>query len=264
MNIVILWEFASAITPGIVGGTAVALGIISQEKNINSGRSTAIVMATSYLDVLFYVLCIPILCAVSGISQHIPLLVGPFSHQAIFSYFLTTYSLFLGWVVIVHFGLFIKPKLIGTITKKIFSIPVLRKFSSKSEQWSNELEIAANELKNKDRSFWLKSFFHTSLAWFARFALVNFLILAFGNGTEVLAIFTKQLIMWGALIIPITPGASGLAEVLFTGFFSPYFDTAAQANTTSLIWRLISFYPYIIAGTVVFPIWLRNKIKRLN
>ena len=133
MNIVILWEFASAITPGIVGGTAVALGIISQEKKHQFREVYRycygyLIPRCSILRFMYpYFMCS--FLAFHNTSHY---LLVHLAIRLFFLSFLTTYSLFLGWVVIVHFGLFIKPKLIGTITKKIFSIPVLRKFSSKS------------------------------------------------------------------------------------------------------------------------------------
>jgi uncharacterized membrane protein YbhN (UPF0104 family) len=47
-NIIMLWEFASAITPGAVGGTSIAVVFIHKE-GVNVGKSTSIVMATSFL-----------------------------------------------------------------------------------------------------------------------------------------------------------------------------------------------------------------------
>ncbi len=68
----------------------------------------------------------------------------------------------------------------------------------------------------------------------------------------------KQLIMWGVLLIPLTPGASGLAEILFSSFLGEYFASPSLANMTSIIWRLVSFYPYIVAGVIVLPLWINR------
>ena len=53
-DVIMLWEFTSAISPSIVGGTAVALFIINKE-GVNTGKSTSIVLITALLDELFYV-----------------------------------------------------------------------------------------------------------------------------------------------------------------------------------------------------------------
>ena len=57
--VIMLWEFASAITPTMVGGTALAFFILNKEK-VNMGRSIAVVLTTSFLDELFFVLAVPL------------------------------------------------------------------------------------------------------------------------------------------------------------------------------------------------------------
>ncbi|MGB1037582.1 MAG: lysylphosphatidylglycerol synthase transmembrane domain-containing protein [Bacteroidia bacterium] len=260
-QITALWEFASAVTPGIVGGTAVALGIISQEKKINFGRTTAIVMATSYLDALFYIVCIPVLIPFVGLASQIPENVGPFSGSTMLNYYLLVYSLLVVWTFLMHLGLFLKPRVVGSVIDSVFNLKFLKRWKKQASKWKGELLIASKELKNKGIWFWCKSFFATSVAWIARFALVNFLILALGNGSAVWAIFVKQLIMWGALMIPITPGSSGMAELLFSSFLMEYFQNGGIANTASIIWRLISFYPYILTGVIILPLWV-SRIKK--
>lgn len=257
-QITLLWEFASAVTPGIVGGTAAAIGVIAQEEKVNSGRSTAIVMATSFLDVLFYVLCIPVLALAINVKDLIPDSVGPFSQANVYVYFLSAYLLFFIWSLLVFIGLLIRPTLVGNLANSLFSISFLNKWKTKANTWSNEITTSAKELRGKNFSFWVASFSSTCLAWFARFALVNSLILALGQGTAILAIFMKQLIMWGVLLIPLTPGASGLAEILFSSFLGEYFASPSLANVTSIIWRLVSFYPYIVAGVIVLPLWINR------
>ena len=54
-DVVMLWEFVSSITPTAVGGSAAAIFIINREE-ITVGKSTAIVMTTSLLDELFFIL----------------------------------------------------------------------------------------------------------------------------------------------------------------------------------------------------------------
>ena len=50
-----LWEFSSAVTPGIVGGTGVALYILNKE-GLSVGKSTSTVMLTALFDQLFYMM----------------------------------------------------------------------------------------------------------------------------------------------------------------------------------------------------------------
>ncbi len=260
-QLVLLWEFSSAISPGIVGGTAVAFVLLAQEKKLDTGQSTAIVLATSYLDVLFYIVAVPLILLLTGLDSQIPEQVGPFSKSLVKGYFLFAYFLLLSWAAVVYIGIFIKPAFIKRVLIYLFKLPLLRRWKRKAHIWGEELIIAAEEFKKKKKSFWLKAFGVTTFSWVARFLLVNFLILALGYGSSIMEILARQLIMWGALLIPVTPGASGMAELLFPAFLGEYFSNIQLANTTSVLWRLISYYPYLILGFIIFPIWIKRVIK---
>ena len=64
-RVIMLWEFTSAISPSTVGGTAVAVVFIHKE-GLSVGRSTAVVLATSFLDELYFVILFPLILWVVG------------------------------------------------------------------------------------------------------------------------------------------------------------------------------------------------------
>ena len=70
-DVIMLWEFVSAVTPSVVGGTGAALYIINKE-GISAGKSTAIVMITAFFDELFYVLTVPLVLIFIGTSNLFP------------------------------------------------------------------------------------------------------------------------------------------------------------------------------------------------
>ena len=257
IQIIVLWEFSSAISPGIVGGTAAALLLLAREKNIDSGKGTAIVLATSFLDVLFYVLAVPFMALWVSRSDIIPSNISYLTDGAIWNYFIAIYFIFLAWAMLLGFGLFFKPKGIAFFVLFFTKTPYLSRFRAKVQAWGDNLILAAQSFRKESLWHWLKAFAGTSLAWISRFILVNCLILALGNGVAIAEIFAKQLVMWAALMIPATPGAAGMAEWLFSGFMSEYFANTQLTNTTAFIWRLLSYWPYLFAGLLVFPAWFK-------
>ena len=70
-DVIMLWEFSSAVTPGIVGGTGVALYILNKE-GLNTGKSTATVMLTALFDQLFYIVTVPIVILMVGTQNLFP------------------------------------------------------------------------------------------------------------------------------------------------------------------------------------------------
>ena len=64
-DVIMLWEFSSAVTPGIVGGTGVALYILKKE-GLSLGKSTSTVMLTALFDQLFYIITVPLVILMVG------------------------------------------------------------------------------------------------------------------------------------------------------------------------------------------------------
>ena len=264
IQILVLWEFSSAISPGIVGGTAAALLLLAKEKNINSGKGTAMVLATSFLDVLFYVLAVPFIALWVTRADVIPANIGYLTDAVIWRYFIAIYFVFLSWAILLGFGLFFKPNSITGFALLFTKVPFLSRYTERVKNWSENVLIAAEAFRKESFWHWTKAFGGTTLAWISRFILVNCLILALGNGTAIAEIFGKQLVMWAALMIPATPGAAGMAEWLFSGFMSEYFANAQLTNTTAFLWRLMSYWPYLFAGLILFPVWYKTIQRTSN
>lgn len=81
--IILLWEFASAVTPSVVGGTAVATFILNRE-GLSFGKSMAYVMMTALLDNLFFVIFAPLAIL---ISNHFDFAVFPMISANMFNEF---------------------------------------------------------------------------------------------------------------------------------------------------------------------------------
>jgi uncharacterized protein (TIRG00374 family) len=78
-----------------------------------------------------------------------------------------------------------------------------------------------------------------------------------------LLFFAKQLVMWVILMISPTPGASGIAEMAVPAFFQNDFPEHTHA-AVAVLWRAISYYPYLAIGLIVLPVWLRKLQVRGN
>src|SRR5512137_1275700 len=102
-RVIMLWEFTSAITPSTVGGTAVAVVFIHKE-GITVGRSTSIVLATSFLDELYFVIMFPLILLIVGkdvlftTSLHGT---GPALLNNLIIVAAVGYSVILAWVILV-------------------------------------------------------------------------------------------------------------------------------------------------------------------
>jgi len=262
-DVIMLWEFASSVTPSIVGGSAVALFIVNKE-GIGVGRSTAIVMVTALLDELFYIVMVPVVFIIVG-TQNLFITEGEFM---LFNTELGTKAIFvIGYVFIlcltsiIIFAVFFRPRGFKWILLRIFKLPFLRKWRVKASEAGDDIITTSKEMKHKPISFWLKAFFATLCSWTARFWVVNFLIMAVISVNEHFLIYARQLIMWVILLISPTPGGSGVAEFVFSDFLGE-FITPGLSPALAILWRLISYYLYIFIGIIVLPHWIRRVYSR--
>ena len=75
--------------------------------------------------------------------------------------------------------------------------------------------------------------------------------------------FVRQLVIWMVLVVTPTPGGSGFGEYMFQSYYSDFFSMAGTALVVACLWRIITYYSYLIGGVCILPGWLRmiNKQK---
>lgn len=256
---IMLWEFASAISPSIVGGSGVAIYIVNKE-GVKMGKSTAVVLTSALLDELFYILTVPVIILAVGYQDLFPVQL----QREIFGVVLGTKGIFLvGYFFIVFltsiisYAIFFRPRGFKWILLQLFRLPFLRKWRHDASETGDDIMTTSKELRGKPLLFWVKAFGATLVSWTARYWVVNFLILAFVAVDQHLLIYARQLVMWVIMLISPTPGGTGVAEIAFSGFLKDFIPIGL-AGTLAFLWRLVSYYPYLFIGAVILPKWIRR------
>jgi uncharacterized membrane protein YbhN (UPF0104 family) len=290
LELIVVWEFSSAVTPTSVGGSAVALFALSQEK-LPAGRTTMLVLYTVILDTFFFLFFILLLFLLFGPlmvqpgAQSISDLLNPAS-SIYGKVFFFAYAFMFVYGSLFFYGVFVSSKPISKILLFFTGFKFLKRFRSGAEKMAEEMRTTSVELKNKTWLFHLKSFGVTIGAWTSKFMVLNCLILGFvsmssdpvvkqhynefmsGNldlswPLQQFLIYARQLAMWIITAITPTPGGSGIAENAFMIFHKDYIP----ANATLLLimavfWRFFTYYVYLIVGMIVVPNWVRKLINR--
>ncbi|MBW6491177.1 MAG: flippase-like domain-containing protein [Lentimicrobium sp.] len=264
-EVIMLWEFASSVTPSVVGGSAIAIFILTKEK-LGIGRSTAIVVITAMLDELFYIVMVPLIFLIAGYSRASvagPEIILAGSRFSTMGVFFIGYAVILFLILLIAYGIFINPGGLKWLLVKITSLKPLLKFREGATVTGDQVIVTSAELRGKSVGFWAKAFGSTIFSWTARFWVVNFLIMAFigpVNLSDNMLILARQLMMWVIMLISPTPGGSGIAEYFFPIFLREFIAGTSGDLTTlvALAWRTVSYYPYLIIGAIVLPLWLRR------
>ena len=270
-RVIMLWEFTSAISPSTIGGTAVAVVFLHKE-GMTVGRSTAVVLATSFLDELYFVIMLPLLLLLVGKDALFTTsLQGTgISFLNELTLFATIgYSIILLWVILVGYGLFFNPEAISRLINKIFNFPILKKWKDSANKAGNDIIESSHELKKKPPRFWLKAMTATILSWTSRYWVANAIIVAFFTINDHFLIFARQLATWVMMIISPSPGGSGFAELILGRYISDQIPSdpaiaGSIALAIAIIWRIISYYPYLVIGALLIPGWIGKKFVKPN
>ena len=267
-QVIMIWEFASAvIPPSLGGGFAVAIYVLNREK-IELGKSVAVILFSSLLDGIFLGLMGPVAYFLAGgesLFLNLNIKVPHFlsfliNEKSIAFTFWLVYFALLFYKLVVAFALFIDAKAVKKFLVGVFRLPILKRFAMAAQTTGDEMILASAELKGKKFSYWFKAILTTFISWSARFLIINFIIAAFSPGyINHLVLYSKQIIIGIINIISPTPGGSGLAEIMFSQFFKAELqNNLTLASALALLWRLISYYPYIFAGVIILPRWLKR------
>ena len=128
-NAVMLWEFASALTPTVIGGSAFAVLILKRE-GLNLGRSVATVLVTALMDELFYVIAVPTVLIFASFETFFPSDTSNlWFDSGVQTVFICGYFLTCIVSLVIISALFISPKGTGKFIGLIFKIPGLKKWS---------------------------------------------------------------------------------------------------------------------------------------
>ncbi len=265
IRIIFLWEFTSTITPSAVGGTSLAILFIYKEK-VTLGESTAMVMTTAFLDELYFLLMFPLLLLTIDIG-HLFSVNGSYDGginwgNQFFYFAVVGYSLKALFTGVVFYALFINPIGFKRFLAFVFSIRFLKRWKRSAIQTGIDLQFASVELKNKSWKFWLQSFAATFVAWTSRYWVVNFLFLAFFVVPDHMLIFARQLVMWIMMLVSPTPGGSGFAEFIFSEYLGEFILVSSLIPILVVLWRLVTYYPYLIIGAFLVPVWIKKKFSK--
>ena len=262
MRVIFLWEFTSAITPSAVGGTGLAVIFVNKE-GLSIGRSTAVVMATSFLDELYFIFMFPIVILFISKSELFPM--DNSAASELFWAAIIGYSIKLLYIILLSYGLFKNPRAIKRLLINVFKWRFLRKWRYNAAKTGNEIMQSSAELKKKSIVFWLKAFGATFFSWTSRYFVVNAIFLAFFVINNHVLLYARQLVMWIIMLVSPTPGGSGFSEWVFTEYLGDFLpQIAGIVIVMATLWRLITYYPYLIVGSVITPGWIKEKFGKEN
>lgn len=257
-----LYEFTSAVTPSAAGGSSLEVLFIHRE-GVKVSRATSMTILALFLDELLMIVFFPLLLMFVPYGEM-------FSVNGFFQYgylwaFIIGYVMKFVWVTILFIGVFCKPSILVKIIGAVFRLKFLRKYRTRALRTAVEIRQCAKEIRHETLGYWARVSASTIGIWAFRFLIANAAIMIFNSLSiaDNLMCFTRQYILGLVGMIVPTPGGSGFAEVMFDNFLVEYIAQPMAAVVIASIWRLCTYYYYLIAGVIILPQWLgKSKLMK--
>jgi glycosyltransferase 2 family protein len=261
VELIMIFEFSLCITPTTLGGSAVSLFVLTQEK-MSAARTTTIVLYKVVLDTMFFVGTFPILFAINGAPIIRPHMESLFDWNWESRIFFISYSGMICYGLFIFYGLFINPKVIKGVLVGATKLPLLKRFNAAMTKLGDEIILASEEMRHIGKRQHAAAFLATWVAWTCKFLLISALIYGIDRPnidfTREVLLYSRLQSMFIIMAFSPTPGGAGFAEGLFYPFLSDFISNFEVATVIALIWRLMSYYAMLAIGAVIVPNWIRR------
>ncbi len=271
LRIILLWEFGSAITPGMIGGKAVAIYLLIKNK-IRAAQASSIVLLAILLDEFIFVMLFPVFYFSFGakmlhgstncpdwirLREKMPIVDNV---KYLESMIFIMLAIILIFVLIVFIGIFLFPRGIRNLIRAISRIRILKRWNHSIAEFADEIFSASKHIRSKGFSFWTQVICFTFISWLGRYLVGVAIVWGFANSNfDLLEVYVKQYALWLMFYVPSTPGSSGIAETLYMAFYCEYILTG-MSSTAAFLWRFMSYYVYLIIGFVLLFFGGEKKI----
>jgi uncharacterized protein (TIRG00374 family) len=262
VKITLLWEFGSAITPGMIGGKAVAIYMLVKSR-INAAKASSIVLMAILLDEFIFILLFPVFYFLFGkqmfqLGTHCPDWLAlktklPWIENIKYLEYTVILMLIfiLVFVVIVFMGIFIYPSWIKQLIKTVGRFPLLKKWRIGIDDFADEIHHTSIHIRSKKPLFWIRLCLYTLMSWVGRYLVGVAIVYGFSTGQiDWLYVYVKQYALWLMFYLPSTPGSSGIAEALYMAFYCESI-LPGLSGTAAFVWRFMSYYIYLFIGVLV-------------
>lgn len=241
-------NFLAAITPSSAGGEPLRIKVLADD-GMSYGAATAVVISERLLDSIFFLTSLALFLMVSGFFAGFGLKVG-----AIFLVFLLAFLAFLRQLII-------RPKRVARLMEWI-----KKKTGNRAIVLTIEREIwlfrdAGIQLAKETMRCLPVLVVMTALIWLSDFLVPSALLAGMAQDPSILLSVTSQNILAIVSLLPLTPGASGIAELGMSYLYSTFVSPALLLPLI-VLWRLITYFLNIVVGAAFAGATINGMMKK--
>ncbi|RAW07979.1 TIGR00374 family protein [Halomonas elongata] len=245
-------KFALCATPGGSGGAVTLLALLAR-RGFSPSRGSAVFLVDQGCDMLFFLAMLGVLIGIS-LSGNVN-----WPHQGLLA--IAMLSL-VGLMLLVGLSLLRLPQLLRQRPSWW-----LRRLSSRRRRWlarrllSCRLALITTLCLPPARLATILGL--CAAHWLLRYSLLYLAVLGVGAHVDWAWTFLTQMLAMAASQISILPGGAGAAELGVGALLMPLMP-AAQAAAAVVVWRLVTYHLYLLAGAPAFAILVGRWLRRAS
>lgn len=256
----LMWDFASNISPSVVGGAPLAAYYISRESRVTSmetkasrkgpiaiGDASAVMTYVMLLDQVWFALSVPVILVASVYMDVIPSAAGSVGLWTATIYFI----ILMAYAAVFAYATLFRPELLSRLASGIVRLPFLRRFRGKVLGEMTQFIARAAVLRKQKSDFFLRGFLLTSGTWLARYFLAVLVIMSFVPDVDALLLIMRSIAQTISSLIMPTPGGAGGIEGLYALFFGDLLPSAALIVPSLITWRILGYYIFLVVGVAM-------------
>lgn len=258
-NLVCANLFLAAITPSQAGGEPVRIHELYRAK-VKLGDATAIVIMERVLDGVIFGIGGAVTLFLLGTAWQ-SLNVPPSITTAIYiSWFLISIGVII-FVVSVRNPTILKRLMRGIsrhLTKK-WELARVEKLLLKVDREVDNFHFSLGKFIGKGKVGLLFGLLFTAVFWFFEFIIASILLIGLGEGPHFLESLVSQLIIAIIMMVPLTPGGAGVAEISISSIYGLFISTSV-IGVFVLLWRIILYYVNIVIGLIASLLIVKREV----
>jgi len=261
LNLVFANLLAAAITPAQAGGEPVRIHELYKAK-VPLGDATAIVIMERVLDGI----ALAVLAAFSMIfltSQWKSL-------STISEIMVYVTGIFVGGCLVLFYLAVRRPDMVKKVVSwctqfftKTWESKRVEALLARADKEIDNFQSATIRFVHTAKGGLIWGFLFTLLYWVSEIITASLILVGLGQPPLILESFVIQLILAILMMMPLTPGSSGIAEVGATSMYA-LFIPASIVGVFVVLWRVVLYYFNIALGIMSSLIIVRREAKNLQ
>lgn len=246
-------ELGAAISPPIIGGTAVKTGMLMQ-KGLSGGAALSLTVLESMEDGLFFLFMVPLALTLSS-SWDLPVIQSLLSNIGH-----TSPRMFLagGGFVCGSLLVLAQPRCRNFIMR----FKPAARLAARIGPAFHTVILTWRAIIFNGKAVFAQTFVLTAVQWICRYSVLSLLLMGLGLPAQPVLFMALQVLVFALMSFIPTPGGAGGAEAVFYLLYQPFL-AADTIGAVTIGWRFLTFYILLLLAAVLFLFMNRPKQESL-